>query len=175
MLKQKVACLLAAGVFGYSLGSFGNGVFSQFSGKEESDSCLNFSGGNGRPLVVVSKSGCFSGDSLKDIVHEAVHDAHGLAGNTSVRVHLFQDFVDVDSVGFPPLPLLFLVPSALGLRLSGCLLSSFTSNLWWHVYPLRAERQMIRDIGLKNLFISEGGIENSTVSADVKYSPKSEV
>ena len=33
----------------------------------------------------------------------------------------------------------------------------------------------IRDIGLKNLFISEGGIENSTASADVKYSPKSEV
>ncbi|KAH0559093.1 hypothetical protein KQX54_000895 [Cotesia glomerata] len=38
----------------------------------------------------VSESGSFSSDTFEDIVDEAVHDAHGLGGNTGVRVDLFQ-------------------------------------------------------------------------------------
>ena len=48
--------LLGGGVFGYSLGSFRDGVFGQFSGEEKSDSGLDFPGGDGGPLVVVSKT-----------------------------------------------------------------------------------------------------------------------
>ena len=32
-------------------------------------------------LVVVSKTRGFDRDTLKDVVHEGVHDAHGLAGD----------------------------------------------------------------------------------------------
>ena len=97
-------------------------MLGQFSWKEKADSCLDLSGGDGGPLVVVSESGSLGSDSFEDIVDKAVHDAHGLAGDTSVRVHLFQDFVDVDGVGFPPPPSLLLVPSTLGLGLGGGLL-----------------------------------------------------
>ena len=70
--------LLGGGVFGYSLGSFRDGVFGQFSGKEETDSSLDFPGGDGGPLIVVSKTAGLCSDSLKQIVDEGVHDAHGL-------------------------------------------------------------------------------------------------
>ena len=82
----------------------------------------------------MSQAGGFGGDSLEYVVDERIHDAHGLAGNTGIRVHLFQDFVDVDGVGFPPPPALFLVPGSLGLGLSGGFLSSFRSDFGWHVY-----------------------------------------
>ena len=39
--------LLGGGVFGYSLGSFGDGVFGQFSGEKEPDGSLDFPGGDG--------------------------------------------------------------------------------------------------------------------------------
>ena len=68
------------------------------------------------------QSGSLSSDSLKDVVDKAVHDGHGFAGNTGVRVHLFQDFVDVDAVGFLPPPLPFLVRGSGGLCLGSGLL-----------------------------------------------------
>ncbi|CAG5092678.1 Similar to Histone H2A (Platynereis dumerilii) [Cotesia congregata] len=37
----------------------------------------------------VSESGSFSSNTFEDIVDKAVHDAHGLGGNTGVRVDLF--------------------------------------------------------------------------------------
>nr|XP_034299742.1 uncharacterized protein LOC117681021 [Crassostrea gigas] len=76
----------------------------------------------------LGQTGGLSGNSLKDVIDERIHDAHGLAGNSSVRMHLFQDFVDVDSVGFPPPPALLLVPSSLGLSLGGSFLRTFRSN-----------------------------------------------
>ena len=68
------------------------------------------------------QSGSLSSDSLKDVVDKAVHDGHGFAGDTGVWVHLFQDFVDVDAVGFLPPPLPFLVGGTGGLCLGGGLL-----------------------------------------------------
>ena len=53
-------------------------MFSQFSWEEETDSGLDFPGGDGGPLVVVSKTGSFSGNTLEDVVDKGVHDAHGL-------------------------------------------------------------------------------------------------
>ena len=116
-----VVHLLGGGIFGDSLGSFGNGMFGQFSGQQEPDSGLNFPRGDGGPLVVVGETAGLSGDSLKDVVHERVHDGHGLGGDTGVGVHLLQDFVDVDGVGFFPFPLPLLVAGAHGLGLAGFL------------------------------------------------------
>ena len=118
--------LLGGGVFGYSLGSFRDGVFGQFSGEEKSDSGLDFPGGDGGPLVVVSKTGSFGSNALEDVIDKRVHDAHGFGGYTGVGVNLFQHLVDVDGIGFLPFAVFFLVRLGNGLcGLSG-LLGSFS-------------------------------------------------
>ena len=81
-------------------------MLAKLTGQEEPDSSLDFPGGDGGPLVVVSESACLSGDALKEVVDEGVHDAHGFGRDTSVGVHLLEDLVDVDGIGFLP----FLVP-----------------------------------------------------------------
>ena len=73
-------------------------MFAQFAGQVKANSCLNLATGDGVLLVVVSQTGRLGGDTLEDVVHEGVHDAHGFAGDASVRVNLLQDFVDVDGV-----------------------------------------------------------------------------
>ena len=125
-------CLLAAGVFGDGLGAFADSVLSEFTGQEQTDGCLDFSASDGGSLVVVSQSGGFGGDSLEDVVDEAVHDGHGLAGHSGVGVNLLQDFVDVDRVGFPPPPFPLLVRRAGGLLLRNGLLGSFAWYFCWH-------------------------------------------
>ena len=54
----------------------------------------------------MGKTAGLSGDALEQVVDEGVHDAHGLGGDTGVGVHLLEDLVDVDGIGFLP----FLVP-----------------------------------------------------------------
>ena len=63
-------------------------------------------------MIVISQSGailktCYTGisksvwpflNTLEDIVDERIHDAHSLAGDTSVGMDLLQDLVDVDGV-----------------------------------------------------------------------------
>ena len=125
--------LLGAGILGYSLCALRHGVLGQLSGQEESDSGLDLSGGDGGPLVVVGQTAGLGGDALEDVVHEGVHDGHGLAGDSSVGVDLLQDFVDVDGVRLPPPPLPLLVPCTLGLCLGGGLLCSLASCCFgWH-------------------------------------------
>ncbi len=86
----------------------------------------------------MSQTASLGGDALEDVVHEAVHDAHGLAGNSSIGVHLLQNFVDVDGVALPPPPLTLLVPSALGFGLAGRLLGSLgCCLLGWHAVGTR--------------------------------------
>ncbi|CAB4067763.1 unnamed protein product [Lepeophtheirus salmonis] len=125
--------LLGGGVFGHSLGAFRDSVLGQLSGEEETDSGLDFSGGDGGSLVVVSETRGLGGDSLKDVVHERVHDAHGLGGDTSVGVDLLQDLVDVDGIRFFPFVGPFL-SSRLGDVLLGfsCLLGGLSCRLGWH-------------------------------------------
>lgn len=108
-------------------------MLGQFSGEKEPNSSLNLPRGDGRALVVMRQAGSLSSDPLKDVVHKAVHDGHGLSGDASVRVNLLQDLVDVDSVALLPLLLFLLV--ALGdvlLRLPR-LLRSFTGSFRCHV------------------------------------------
>ena len=47
------------------------------------------------PFVVVGKLASFSGNSLKEVVDEGVHDAHGLGRHTSVGVNLLQHLPQV--------------------------------------------------------------------------------
>ena len=106
----------------------------------------------------MSESGGLSCDTFKDVVDKAVHDGHGLAGNTGVWVHLFQDFVDVDGVGFPPPPLLLLVTSSLSFSLGGGFLSSFRSNFGWHVSLLNKQTRMTATLNF-SLYTTQRGIE----------------
>ena len=124
--------LLGAGVLGDSLGSLRHGVLGQLTGQKQTDGGLDLSAGDGGPPVVVGQTGSLGGDALEDVIHEAVHDRHGLAGDTSVRVDLLEDLVDVDGVRLPPPPLPLLVSSTLGLCLGGGLLGSLGCWFGWH-------------------------------------------
>ena len=77
----------------------------------------------------MGKAGSFGGDALEDVVHKRVHDAHGFAGDASVRVNLFQHFVDVDGIAFLSLsPPLFL-SIRWGLSLSSSFVAFFPATL----------------------------------------------
>ena len=103
--------LLGAGVLGDSLGSLRDGVLGKLTWQEEPDSGLDFTGGDGGPLVVVGELACLSSDALKEVIDKGVHDAHGLGGDTGVGVNLLKDLVDVDSIRFLPFLVLLLLIS----------------------------------------------------------------
>ena len=132
-MEDQVRDLLGAGVLGDGLGALRDGVLGELTGEEEPDSGLDLAGGDGGPLVVVSQTGGLGGDPLEQIVDKRVHDAHGLGGDTGVRVDLLQHLVDVDSIGLlPPLLLLLLVSLLDGLGGLARLLSSLSGNLGGH-------------------------------------------
>ena len=83
-------------------------MLGQFTGEQKAHGSLDLPTGDGGTLVVVGQSRSLGGDSLEDIVHEAVHDRHGLARDAGVGVNLLEDLVDVNAVAFlpPPVPLL---------------------------------------------------------------------
>ena len=81
----------------------------------------------------MGKAGSFGGDALKDVVDERVHDAHGFAGDTSVRVNLLQHLVDVDSVAFLSLSPSLLLSISGGLCLTSFLLAFLSCNFGCHV------------------------------------------
>ena len=82
-------------------------MLGQFTREVEPHCSLDFTAGDGVLLVVVGQAGGLSGNTLKDVIHEGVHDAHSLTGDAGIRVHLFHHFVDVDRVALlarlPPL------------------------------------------------------------------------
>ena len=86
----------------------------------------------------MGKSGSFGGDAFEDVVDERVHDAHGFAGDTSVRVNLLQHLVDIDSIAFLSLSPSLLLSFSRGLCLTGFLLAFLSCNFGSHVY--RSER-----------------------------------
>ena len=87
--------LLGWGVLGDSLCTFGDGVLSQLSWQQKTDWGLDLARRDGWSTVVVAQLWGLVGDSLEDVVDKGVHDAHGLARDSSVRVDLLQDLVDV--------------------------------------------------------------------------------
>ena len=64
----------------------------------------------------MSQAGSLACNALEDIVDEGVHDAHGLAGDTSVWMDLLHDLVDVDGVAFLPSPVSLLLVAGNFLR-----------------------------------------------------------
>ena len=120
--------LLGAGVLGDSLGTLRNGMLGKLTREKETDSSLDFARGDGRPLVVVGKTGSLSSNALKDVIDKGVHDAHGLGADASVRVDLLEDLVDVDGIGLLSLAVLGLLIT-LGDSLGG--LASLLDSLSW--------------------------------------------
>lgn len=136
--------LLGGGVLRDGLGALRYGMLGQFPRQEEPDGSLNFPRCNSGSLIVMRQTGCFRGDSFKDVIDKAVHDGHCLAGDACVRVNLFEDLVNVDSIALLPLLAFLLVPFGyifLGLpRLLRCLASGFRShrNVYNTILSLRA-------------------------------------
>ena len=119
-------CLLGRSVLGDSLGALGHGVLGQLTGEEEADGSLNLPAGDGGALVVVCQARGLGGDALEDVVHERVHDGHGLGGDAGVGVDLLQHLVDVDGVALLPASLLLLVTLGDGLLGLASLLGSLS-------------------------------------------------
>ena len=71
---------------------------------------------------MVGQLGGFIGDPLENVVDKRVHDAHGLAGDSSIWVDLLEDLVDVDGIGL--LPLLMSLGSVFSALLDDCFLAS---------------------------------------------------
>ena len=71
------------------------------------------------------KFGRLRADAFEGIVHEAVHDVHGLPGDSNLRMDLLENFVDVQSIGFLPPTILILVMTQTGL---GALLGEASSR-----------------------------------------------
>ena len=108
-------------------------MFGELSWQPETNSSLNFPRSDRVFLVVVGKAGGLSGNPLEDVVNEGVHDAHGLAGDTSLGVDLLQDLVDVDGVALlASLSPLLLVTAGLGRLYSSLLFSFLACNFSGH-------------------------------------------
>jgi len=80
-------------------------VFGELSRKNQAHCSLDFPGGKGVSSRVSGKSASFRSNALKDVVDEGVHDAHCCFGDSSLRVNLSQDLVDVGRIGLGSLAL----------------------------------------------------------------------
>lgn len=78
-------------------------MLSELARKNKPNGGLDLPGGDCWLLVVASETRRFLSELLEDIVDEAVHDSHGLARDSDVRMNLLQDleqvkFVRLDSL-----------------------------------------------------------------------------
>jgi hypothetical protein len=138
--------LLGARVLGDRLRALAHGVLGQLSGQQQANGRLDLATRDRRTTVVVSETRRFGSDALEDVVHEAVHDRHGLAADARVGVNLLQHLVDVDGIALPSPPLSLLVPGAHGFRLARGLLRSLARWFRRHVCrtSLKFKAQMTR-------------------------------
>ena len=136
LCRGERSSLLAAGVLGHSLGTLAHCVLRQLTREVESHGSLDLPAGDGVLLVVVGQAGRLGGYPLEDVVHERVHDAHGLAGDAGVWVDLLHHLVDVDGVALLAELLLLALLSG-HLWLGGCLLSLLACDLSGHLCSLR--------------------------------------
>jgi len=142
-MRQPSKRLLGRRVLGDGLGALRHGVLGQFTREEKTDSRLDLPRGDGGALVVVSQTRGLRGNALEDVVHEAVHDRHGLAGDPGVGVNLLEHLVDVDSVGLlPPLLLLLVTLGDVLLGLAG-LLRSLASCLGSHGETMQNDARVV--------------------------------
>lgn len=106
---------LGAGVLGDGLGALRHRVLGQLPGQQQAHGRLDLPGRDGRALVVMRQAGRLARDALEDVVHERVHDAHGLGGDAGVGVHLLQHLVHVHRVALLAAALALLAVLLLGL------------------------------------------------------------
>ena len=90
--------LLGGSVLSDGLGTLRDGVLSELTWEEETDSSLDFSGREGCLIVVTNEATSFECETLEEIVDERVHDCHSTARDTSIWVNLLQHLVDVRRV-----------------------------------------------------------------------------
>jgi len=129
---RQASKLLGARVLGDGLCSLADGVLGKLSGQQQADGRLHLAARDRRAAVVVGEARCLGGDALEDVVHEAVHDRHGLAADAGVRVDLLQHLVDVDRVALSSLAMSLLVSGAHSFSLAGGFLRSLAGWLRWH-------------------------------------------
>jgi len=91
-----VGHLLGAGVLGDSFCALRHEVFDQLARQQLTQGGLDLPTADRRSFIAVCKIQCFGSDPLENVVHEWLDNAHNLAWNSSVRVHLFQHFVNID-------------------------------------------------------------------------------
>lgn len=135
--KNQRAILFGTGVFRDGFRTFAHGVLRQFTGQQKTHGRLDLATRDRRTFVVMGETRSFGGYTFENIVDEAVHYAHRLAGYTSVGMHLLQHFVYVDGVTL--LPAAFLLFVSLGdvlLCLSG-FFGGLTASFWRHLVVKR--------------------------------------
>ena len=136
-MGRKKNQLLGGLVLGNSLGSLRDSVLDEVTRKDELDSGLYLTGGDGGLLVALSKTTGLGSDPLKQIVDHGVEDTHGLGMDTSVGVDLLQNPLDVDGVGLLPPPCLLLLVS-LGGRIGW-----LSRHLGWHDEMMRGQLVLV--------------------------------
>ena len=104
---------LGTGEFGNSLGAFRNSMLCQFTWQHQSHSSLNLTRAESGLLVVSGKFSCLTSNPFKDVIDERVHDGHTLLADTSIRVDLLEDLVNVGAVSLSALLRLFATSSSL--------------------------------------------------------------
>lgn len=87
-------------VLGHGLGTLGDGMLRKLTGKAKTDGGLNFPARERLALVVSRETDSFRGETVEGVVYERVHDRHGSARDSGVRVHLLEYLVNVRGVGF---------------------------------------------------------------------------
>lgn len=63
-------------------------MLGQLTRQQEPHGRLHLSAGDGGAVVVLSQARRLHCQPLKDVINKRVHDAHGLGGDSCVRVHL---------------------------------------------------------------------------------------
>jgi hypothetical protein len=95
--------LAGARELGDGLGTLTDGMLGEFTGKHQTDGGLDFTRGQSGLLVVGGQLSCLTGNTIKDIIDEGVHDGHTLLGDTGIGMDLLQHLVDVGRVGLDTL------------------------------------------------------------------------
>ena len=91
--------LFGARVLGYSLGALAHCMLGQFARQYKTHGRLYLTTRQGGTTVLLGQFGGLGGDPLEHVIDKRVHDAHRLARDARVRMHLLQHLVDVGSKG----------------------------------------------------------------------------
>ena len=82
-------------------------IFETFLTRQgEANGGLDLARGERLALGVRDQLAGLAGDAVEDVVHERVHDRHGLLGDAGARMHLLEHLVDVHREGLGALLLL---------------------------------------------------------------------